>query len=124
MTNPIFVEGIKFHMDGNKDAYFVEGGQLPAVGLGQADLDPQGAVIDLDGKSKNCAWNATGRRLSMTGSAHGRQPEDAGPNDWQGESRGGAMTARHVRRDTVATPMWRRSRGASPGGGAGQRGRA
>ena len=58
MTNPVYSPGVKFHMDGNKDAFFVEARRLPAVGLGRADVDPQGPVIDLDGKSSNCAWNA------------------------------------------------------------------
>ena len=58
MTHPIFVEGIKFHMNGNKDAYFVEAGELPAVRRGQADAGSARAPIDRPvGKSKNCAWD-------------------------------------------------------------------
>src|SRR4051794_14990793 len=58
MTNPVFVEGVKFHMDGNADAYYVEAGQYQQWDSVQQTWVPKGPVIDLDGQSKNCAWNA------------------------------------------------------------------
>jgi branched-chain amino acid transport system substrate-binding protein len=58
MTNPVFIEGVKFHMDGNKDAYYVEAGQYQQWDSAQQTWIPKGPVIDLDGQSKNCAWNA------------------------------------------------------------------
>ncbi len=57
MTNPMILEGINFAMDGNDDAYFIEGGkyqQYDSVKQGWVD---QSGAIDLNGKSGNCAWD-------------------------------------------------------------------
>jgi len=59
MTHPMFIDGVRFHMDGNKDAYFIEGGQYQQWDSAQQTWVPKSKVIDLDGQSKNCAWNAT-----------------------------------------------------------------
>jgi len=57
MTHPMFIEGVRFHMDGNKDAYYIEGGQYQQWDSAQQTWVPKSKVIDLDGQSKNCAWN-------------------------------------------------------------------
>jgi branched-chain amino acid transport system substrate-binding protein len=62
MTHPMFIEGVRFHMDGNKDAYFIEGGQYQQWDSAQQTWVPKSKVIDLDGQSKNCAWNAAASR--------------------------------------------------------------
>jgi hypothetical protein len=59
MTNPMFVAGVKFHMNGNKDAFFIEAG-----GWQQWDSTAQtwilkSPIADLDGKSANCPWQAS-----------------------------------------------------------------
>jgi branched-chain amino acid transport system substrate-binding protein len=59
MTSPYALPGIKFNMDGNKDAYFTEGGVFQTWNSGKQVWETQGAVIDLSGKSKNCAWDQT-----------------------------------------------------------------
>jgi len=57
MTNPMFVPGVRFHMDGNKDAYFIEAGQYQQWDSANQTWVPKSDVFDLDGKSKNCAWD-------------------------------------------------------------------
>ena len=60
MTHPMFIEGIRFHMDGNRDSYFIEGGQYQQRDAAQQTWVPRSQVIDLDGQSTNCRWDATG----------------------------------------------------------------
>ncbi len=57
MTNPMLLPGIGFNLNGNADAYMIEGGKYQkydAVAQGWVD---QSEVIDLSGKSKNCHWD-------------------------------------------------------------------
>ena len=42
MTSPMLLPGMQLHMDGLKDAYMVEGGDVPEVGRRQADLRQPG----------------------------------------------------------------------------------
>jgi len=61
MTHPFTLDGIKFNMDGAKDAYLIEGGILQTRDVAKETWIDQGGVIDLSGKSSNCSWNqATG----------------------------------------------------------------
>jgi ABC-type branched-subunit amino acid transport system substrate-binding protein len=57
MTHPFTLDGIRFNMNGNKDAYLIEGGILQTRDVAKETWIDQGKVIDLSGKSKNCAWN-------------------------------------------------------------------
>jgi branched-chain amino acid transport system substrate-binding protein len=57
MTHPMLLDGIKFNMSGNKDAYFIEGSEISKYDSAQQQWIQQGPVIDLSGKSKNCAFN-------------------------------------------------------------------
>lgn len=57
MTHPIHLPGIQFNMSGNKDAYFGEGGVFQRWDVAKQAWVVQGNVIDLSGKSKNCAWD-------------------------------------------------------------------
>jgi branched-chain amino acid transport system substrate-binding protein len=57
MTDPYTLPGIRFHMDGNKDGYFVEAGIFQKFDSVKQSWVNQGSVIDLDGKSSNCAWD-------------------------------------------------------------------
>jgi ABC-type branched-subunit amino acid transport system substrate-binding protein len=56
MTDPELLTGIKFNMSGNDDAFLVEGSDLSQwTSAQQAWI--QKSLIDLSGKTKNCAWD-------------------------------------------------------------------
>jgi len=57
MTSPMLLPGLQLHMDGLKDAYMVEGGQFMKWNAAKQTYEPQGNVINLDGKAKLCAWD-------------------------------------------------------------------
>ena len=57
MTSPYQVPGIKIHLNGNKDGYLNEGSQLQKFDAAQQLWVSEGAIIDLDGKSKNCRFD-------------------------------------------------------------------
>ncbi len=57
MTAPFLLEGAKLNMHGNKDAYFVEASEFGKYDSAQQSFVKQGDVIDLSGKSSNCAWD-------------------------------------------------------------------
>jgi branched-chain amino acid transport system substrate-binding protein len=57
MTSPMLRPGIRYHTDGLKDAYFVEAGQFQQWNAAKQTWEDRGPVIDLDGKSKLCAWS-------------------------------------------------------------------
>jgi branched-chain amino acid transport system substrate-binding protein len=59
MTHPYLLPGIKMSSDGNKKAFFVEGGAFQKWDVAKQTWVIQGNVIDLSGKSKNCAWDAS-----------------------------------------------------------------
>jgi hypothetical protein len=56
MTNPQFLEGIEFNMNGNADAFFLEGSDISQWDLAQQTWVVKN-VIDLSGKTKNCAYD-------------------------------------------------------------------
>ena len=58
MTNPQLLPGIKFNMSGNDDAFLLEGSDLSQWGSAQQAW-VQKSIIDLSGKTKNCAWDIT-----------------------------------------------------------------
>jgi ABC-type branched-subunit amino acid transport system substrate-binding protein len=57
MTNPMLLEGIGFNMDGNADSYLIEGGKYQTYNSELQGWEDQSEVIDLSGKSDNCAWD-------------------------------------------------------------------
>ncbi|MFN0028903.1 MAG: ABC transporter substrate-binding protein [Acidimicrobiales bacterium] len=57
MTNPNLIEGIKFNMNGSKDAYPIEGSEFAKYDFKLQTWVQQGAVVELSGKSSNCAWD-------------------------------------------------------------------
>ena len=62
MTSPMLVTGLRFNMNGNKDAYVVEGSDVSRWNAAEQRWAPAGSVIDLSGQSTSCAWDqATGR---------------------------------------------------------------
>jgi hypothetical protein len=57
MTNPNLLPGIKFNMNGNKDSYPIEGSEIARYDFQQQTWIKQGDVVELSGKSSNCAWD-------------------------------------------------------------------
>jgi hypothetical protein len=57
ITHPFLLKGLKNNMNGNADAYFVEGGIYQKYDSAKQGWVSQGNVIDLSGKSKDCAWD-------------------------------------------------------------------
>jgi hypothetical protein len=53
----MLLDGIKFNMNGAKDAYLVEGSDIAVYNAATQSWTQQGAVIELSGKSSNCAWD-------------------------------------------------------------------
>ena len=58
-TSPIHLEGVKVNMNGNKDAFFVEGSDLSIWDSAKQSWIIQGEIIELSGKSPNCVWDVT-----------------------------------------------------------------
>lgn len=62
ITHPLVVDGVRFAMSGNDDAYFIEGARFFQVDGETETLNPIGPVIDINGQTPNCAWDrASGR---------------------------------------------------------------
>ena len=57
MTSPMLKPGLQLHHDGVNDAYIVQGGIFTKWNAAKQSFEPQGGVVSLDGKEKNCAWN-------------------------------------------------------------------
>jgi ABC-type branched-subunit amino acid transport system substrate-binding protein len=57
MTSAMMLPGVRLHMDGLKDAYMVEAGQFQQWDAANQTWAPRGAILDLDGQSKLCAWD-------------------------------------------------------------------
>ncbi len=57
MTPPTHFWGIKSAMSGAKDSYISEAAVLSQFDATKQLWVPQGEVVDLNGKSKNCAWD-------------------------------------------------------------------
>jgi len=57
MTNPWYQDGIKFNLNGGKDAYWIEGSDISKYDSAQQTWVKQGDLIELSGKSANCAWD-------------------------------------------------------------------
>jgi hypothetical protein len=57
MTAPFLIEGAKFNLNGNKDAYFTEASEFSKYNSAKQGFEQQGALIELSGKSVNCSWD-------------------------------------------------------------------
>ncbi len=55
--NPSLLDGINFGMNGNEDAYFVEGSDFSVYDSATTSWISDGDVVDLNGSSPNCAWD-------------------------------------------------------------------
>ena len=59
MTPAAYLWGIQLNLEGNKDAYWVEGSEIAQYDSAKQSWAQQGDIIELSGKSKPCAWNQT-----------------------------------------------------------------
>ncbi len=59
MTPPTHLWGIRSHLDGNKDAFISEGGIFAKFDSAKQAWIDEGGLIELDGKSSPCAWDAS-----------------------------------------------------------------
>ena len=60
LDNPGLLEGIKFAMDGNDDAYFIEGSDFSRYDAAGETWVQEGGIVDLNGSSPNCEWGQSG----------------------------------------------------------------
>jgi branched-chain amino acid transport system substrate-binding protein len=56
-THPMLLPGIKYNMNGNADAYPVEGSEIGQYDSAKQQWIQQGPIVELSGKSKDCAWD-------------------------------------------------------------------
>ncbi|MGE3360161.1 MAG: ABC transporter substrate-binding protein [Acidimicrobiia bacterium] len=59
MTPAAYLWGIQLNLEGNKDAYWVEGSEIAQYDSAKQSWVQQGDIIELSGRSKPCAWNQT-----------------------------------------------------------------
>jgi branched-chain amino acid transport system substrate-binding protein len=57
MTNPYALPGINASVDGNKDAYYTEAAAFQRWDVPSQAWVVEGGIVDLGGRSKNCAWD-------------------------------------------------------------------
>ena len=57
LTAPFLFEGVSFALDGRHDAYLVEGSEFATYNAAEQTFQRHGDVIDLSGRSPNCAWS-------------------------------------------------------------------
>jgi len=55
--HPMILDGITTQFNGNADAYFVEGSQFSRFDATGQTWDIIGDVVDVNGRSSNCAWD-------------------------------------------------------------------
>ena len=61
MSHPYMLPGVKFNMNGNKDAFLIEASEFAKYDSVKALWVQEGDLIELSGKSSNCVWDqATG----------------------------------------------------------------
>ena len=56
-SSPVHLSGIRINMNGNQDAYLLEGSDLSKYDSAKQQWVVQGNIIELSGKTKNCAWS-------------------------------------------------------------------
>ncbi|MGD9750612.1 MAG: ABC transporter substrate-binding protein [Acidimicrobiia bacterium] len=56
-TSPVHLDGIKINLNGNADGYPLEGSDLSVYDSAKQAWVVQGDIIELSGKSPNCAWD-------------------------------------------------------------------
>jgi branched-chain amino acid transport system substrate-binding protein len=56
MTNPGLIEGVKYNMNGNADAFLIEGADLSQFNSAEQRWEVR-SIIELSGKSATCSWD-------------------------------------------------------------------
>ena len=59
-VHPAFLDGIVFSVDGNDDAFYIEGSDISIYDAENESWIQQGPAVDLNGSSPNCAWGPDG----------------------------------------------------------------
>jgi ABC-type branched-subunit amino acid transport system substrate-binding protein len=59
MTHPMLLAGIPFKMDGNADAFFVEGSDISRFDAKKQEWVQQGPIVQLTGEQKKCKYDPT-----------------------------------------------------------------
>jgi hypothetical protein len=57
LPHPMLLDGVKFNMRGNADAYFIEGSEFARYDAAKQGWVTQGDVIELSGKSAPCVFD-------------------------------------------------------------------
>lgn len=57
VKHPMLLDGITFAVDGNADAYYIEGSDISQFGYATKSWTQVGDLVDLNGSSPNCAWD-------------------------------------------------------------------
>jgi len=60
MNNPLQLPGMVFHVDGNKDSYYTEGGVFQQFDVAKQSYISKTELFNLDGASKNCNFQQQG----------------------------------------------------------------
>ena len=61
MTNPMLVGGLKVKMNGNADAYVLEGSDI-SYWSADEQVWVQDSVVELEVQTPNCAWDQSSSR--------------------------------------------------------------
>jgi ABC-type branched-subunit amino acid transport system substrate-binding protein len=62
MTHPMTLPGITFSMDGNADAYLIEGSDVARFDAASQSWQAQGPIVQLNGASGTCTWDPAAAR--------------------------------------------------------------
>ena len=65
ITHPLYLEGIRFQMNGNADTYLVEGSEFQRYDADGGAWTIVGPVIDVNGQTPNCTWDWTAFRCHL-----------------------------------------------------------
>jgi branched-chain amino acid transport system substrate-binding protein len=57
VKHPMLLDGITFAVDGNADAYYIEGSDISQFDYATKSWTQVGDLVDLNGSSPNCAWD-------------------------------------------------------------------
>ncbi|MFN0028878.1 MAG: ABC transporter substrate-binding protein [Acidimicrobiales bacterium] len=61
MTAPFLPPGARYNLDGNRDAYLIESGQVVRYNAADQVFYREGELMELSGRTPPCIWEANGR---------------------------------------------------------------
>lgn len=61
ISHPMYLDGIRFRLNGNADAYPIEGSDVLRFDVGTQSWGAPIEVINVEGQTPNCAWNHSAR---------------------------------------------------------------